>query len=72
MRLVDANARLRELLQAVGAGGNLVHDAHLAALALEQRGDVVSYDNDFDRFPGVGAAPTSCRGEPTRWPARIS
>lgn len=46
-------ARVRDLLRAVGAGGNLVNDAHLAALAVEHRGTIVSYDNDFSRFPGV-------------------
>ena len=44
---------LAELLNAVGVGGNLVNDAHLGALAIEHRAEVVSYDNDFDRFPGV-------------------
>jgi toxin-antitoxin system PIN domain toxin len=44
---------LGRLLGAVGVGGNLVNDAHLAALSLEHRGEVVSYDNDFDRFPDV-------------------
>jgi uncharacterized protein len=44
---------LRDLLGAVGAGGNFVNDAHLAALAVEHRSDVVSYDNDFGRFPGI-------------------
>lgn len=44
---------LAELLTAVGTGGNLVTDAHLAALAIEHRGAVVSFDRDFDRFPGV-------------------
>lgn len=44
---------LRRALAAVGAGGNLVNDAHLAALAVEHRADIVSYDNDFSRFAGV-------------------
>lgn len=44
---------LVSLLTSVGVGGNLVNDAHLAALALENRAEVVSYDNDFSRFPGV-------------------
>lgn len=44
---------LARLLADVGAGGNLVNDAHLAALAVEHRGVVISYDNDFGRFPGV-------------------
>lgn len=41
------------LLRAVGTGGNLVNDAHLAALAIEHRAEIVSYDTDFARFPGV-------------------
>lgn len=44
---------LRRLLGGVGVGGNLVNDAHLAALAVEHRCTVVSYDNDFARFEGV-------------------
>jgi uncharacterized protein len=44
---------LGELLDAVGAGGNLTHDAHLAALALEHKATVVTFDSDFGRFPGV-------------------
>lgn len=40
-------------LLAAGTGGNLVNDAHLAALALEHGGTVVSYDTDFARFEGV-------------------
>lgn len=44
---------LRRLLGQVGAGANLVNDAHLAALAIEHRCAVVSYDNDFSRFDGV-------------------
>ena len=37
----------------VGAGGNLVNDAHLAALAIEHRARIVSYDSDFGRFGGL-------------------
>ena len=48
---------LRDLLGATGAGGNLVNDAHLAALSLEYRCSIVSFDNDFARFPGVSWAP---------------
>jgi predicted nucleic acid-binding protein len=44
---------LRRLLQGVAVGGNLVNDAHLAALSVEHRCSVVSYDNDFSRFEGV-------------------
>lgn len=45
------------LLQAVGTAGNLVNDAHLAALALEHDATVVSYDSDFTRFEGVRWSP---------------
>lgn len=44
---------LDQLLFEVGTGGNLVSDAHLAAIATEHRADVVSYDADFGRFAGV-------------------
>jgi hypothetical protein len=48
------HARLMvRLLDGAGSGGNLVNDAHLAALALENRCPVVSFDRDFDRFDGV-------------------
>ncbi|WP_375385290.1 TA system VapC family ribonuclease toxin [uncultured Microbacterium sp.] len=45
--------RLREMLSDTGSGGNLVNDAHLAALALQHRATVVTFDTDFARFPGV-------------------
>jgi toxin-antitoxin system PIN domain toxin len=45
--------RMEALLAATGHGGNLVNDAHLAALALQYEATVVSFDNDFSRFPGV-------------------
>lgn len=44
---------LSGLLGELGAGGNLVNDAHLAALALEHGATIVTWDNDFGRFPGV-------------------
>jgi toxin-antitoxin system PIN domain toxin len=48
------HARLvRTLLAAVGSGGNLVNDAHVAALSIEHRCGIVSFDTDFGRFPGV-------------------
>lgn len=44
----------RDLLRDIGGiGGNLVSDAHLAALALAHRCVIVSFDNDFSRFAGV-------------------
>lgn len=50
---VDHASTLTRLLTAVGTGGNLVNDAHLAALSIEHRCAIVSFDNDFGRFPGV-------------------
>ena len=44
---------LRGLLTEVGTAGNLTNDAHLAALALEHRADIVSYDRGFGRFTGL-------------------
>ncbi|WP_419919586.1 type II toxin-antitoxin system VapC family toxin [Candidatus Poriferisocius sp.] len=55
--VVEPTARhldlVRELLKPLGTGGNLVNDAHLAALALEFRCQIVSFDRDFARFAGV-------------------
>jgi len=42
---------LRELLEPLGAAGNLASDAHLAALAIENQAELCSSDNDFARFP---------------------
>jgi toxin-antitoxin system PIN domain toxin len=50
---VRHSAVLRGLLESTGSGGNLVNDAHLAAVALEHGAEIVSYDTDFDRFDGV-------------------
>lgn len=44
---------LRGLLEEAGTAGNLTTDAHLAALAVEHGAQVVSFDRDFERFPGV-------------------
>jgi len=41
---------LRGLLVAAGTAGNLTSDAHLAALAIEYGGAVVTFDRDFERF----------------------
>lgn len=43
----------RNLLIAAGVGGNLVTDAHIAALAVEHQAEVHSNDSDFARFPGL-------------------
>ena len=44
---------LRGLLRESGSAGNLVTDAHLAALAVEHGADIVSFDRDFGRFAHV-------------------
>lgn len=44
---------LRDLLGALGTAGNLVSDAHLAALAIEHGAELCSADHDFGRFPGL-------------------
>lgn len=44
---------LAGLLAGTGAAGNLVMDAHLAALALEHGATLCSADTDFGRFPGL-------------------
>ncbi len=46
-------AVMRDLLRAVGTGGNRVADAHLAALAIEHGATLCSRDSDFSRFPGL-------------------
>lgn len=52
------HARLmRRLLQPFGSAANLVNDAHLAALSIEHRCTVASFDRDFGRFEGVRWAP---------------
>jgi toxin-antitoxin system PIN domain toxin len=50
---VDHARIMRGLLANVGVGANLVNDAHIAALAIEHKCVVVSYDNDFGRFERV-------------------
>jgi toxin-antitoxin system PIN domain toxin len=55
--VVDPTGRharvLRDLLAGTGTGGNLVADAHLAALAIEHGAELCSADRDFGRFPGL-------------------
>ena len=58
--IVEPTARhfdvLAGLLAQVGTGGNLVSDAHLAALASEHDATIITYDTDFARFAGVASA----------------
>ena len=50
----DRHATLmRLLLRPFGTAGNLVNDAHLAALAIEHGAELHSCDSDFSRFSGL-------------------
>lgn len=44
------SSSLRGLLEPLGTAGNLTTDAHLAAMAIEHRARLVSFDSDFGRF----------------------
>ena len=44
---------LADLLRSLGSAGNLVSDAHLAALAIEHGATLGSFDRDFLRFEGL-------------------
>lgn len=44
---------LRSLFVSLGVGGNLVTDAHIAAIAIELQAELHSNDTDFSRFPGL-------------------
>ncbi len=44
---------LDRMLKLLPRGGNLVNDAHLAALALEHGATLVSFDADFVGFSGL-------------------
>jgi toxin-antitoxin system PIN domain toxin len=41
------------LCRAVGAKGNLIPDAYLAALAMESGSEWITTDRDYARFPGL-------------------
>jgi predicted nucleic acid-binding protein len=54
--LQPTQAHLRhfdDLCRSVNATGNLVTDAHLAALAIEHGVQLASCDTDFSHFPGL-------------------
>jgi uncharacterized protein len=69
--------------RAAGAGGKLVPDAYLAALAIENGCELITTDEDFSRFPGLrwrnplGAGPSARRlsrraaAQLTEWVALI-
>jgi len=44
---------LARLCQQADARGNLVPDAHLAAIAIDHGAALVTLDHDFARFPGL-------------------
>lgn len=44
---------LQRLPKAIGTGGDLTTDAHLAALAIEHDAEICSLNRDFGRFPGL-------------------
>lgn len=44
---------LGRLLMGAGRGGNLVSDAHLAAITIEHGAILGSFDADFERFAGL-------------------
>ena len=50
VRHLDLVSRL--LLEA-GVAGNLTNDAHIAALAIEQGAEVLTFDKDFAKFTGL-------------------
>jgi toxin-antitoxin system PIN domain toxin len=51
-------AQLRRCISDARATGNLVHDAHIAALLLEHGvAELITADRDFSRFPGLRVRP---------------
>jgi predicted nucleic acid-binding protein len=47
-------AHLRQAVEAGSAAGNIVHDAHIAALVIEHGArELWTTDRDFSRFPGL-------------------
>ncbi len=51
----DRHAQVMErMIQASASTGNLMHDAHIAALCLEHGvTELITGDRDFHRFPGI-------------------
>ncbi|MBE7417485.1 MAG: PIN domain-containing protein [Ideonella sp.] len=49
-------AVLSGLLLAQGRGGNIVSDAHLAAVAIEHGAELGTFDRDFQHFAGLRIA----------------
>jgi toxin-antitoxin system PIN domain toxin len=57
---------VRGFLEATGTAGNLVTDAHLAAIAVEYGATLCSADADFIRFPGLKWTNPLAKGRPPR------
>ena len=56
VQIIEPGPRHYSILQTLlhgTAGGNLVTDAHLAAIAMEHNAEIASNDNDFARFSGL-------------------
>lgn len=51
------------LCESVGARGNLIPDAYLAALAIESGSTWATADRDYSRFPGLTLAHPPAPGE---------
>ncbi|MFV2064339.1 MAG: type II toxin-antitoxin system VapC family toxin [Chloroflexota bacterium] len=55
--IIDPTSRhldvLAGLIATAGTAGNLVNDAHLAALTVESAAELISFDPDFERFAGL-------------------
>jgi uncharacterized protein len=44
---------LSSLLLGIGKGGNVVSDAHIAAIAIEHGAELGTFDRDFEQFAGL-------------------
>lgn len=62
---------LHRLVSETGTGGNLTADAHLAALAISHGATLVSFDNDFARFPELRWVTPLGAGRSARAPRRV-
>jgi uncharacterized protein len=49
-------ALLSSLMLARGRGGNIVSDAHMAAVAIEHGAELGTFDRDFEQFAGLRTA----------------
>lgn len=55
----DHLTSIQDKLNDLGVGGNMTTDAHLAALAIDNKAQLISFDTDFARFEDLDwAKPT--------------